>query len=209
MKRVFGWILDKLNLKIDNNQKWILSSLVIVGLLHTYISPTLTKEVISNLPAQWIAFEALVSSLSGLFIGILWQGKLRLKAIRTFLYLIISESMAGFALALWLIIFGFNVWVFAIASLIYTNLVTIFVCKCIMAFKAKLWIEKDREIYDNNQSIVGGLTCVIGFGTALVFLPSLNIALLLWGLCCLIDDLGWGIVYWKNREVLKSIEDNE
>lgn len=203
---IVKYILDKLNLKIDDNQKWILISLVIVGLIDTYTSPTITKEIISNLPAQFIAAQALVSSISGLLVGIIWQGKLRHTAIKKFLYLISAESIAGFLLACYLTFVSYNVWVFAIASLIYSSLITVFVSKCIMAFKAHLWVEKDREVYDNNTSIIGGITCITGFGTALLFLPSLKTSIMLWGLACLIDDLGWGIVYFKNRKKLIEIE---
>lgn len=75
-----------------------------------------------------------------------------------------------------------------------------------MAFKAKLWIEREREIYDNNQSVILGFVCVIGFSLALFFMPSLKLALVIWGLCCIIDDAGWIFVYLKNREALQSID---
>ena len=75
-----------------------------------------------------------------------------------------------------------------------------------MAFKAKLWPEKEREIYDNNFSIVSSITSISGFGIALIMMPSLNVALFIWGLCCIIDDLGWIIVYNKNKQILKSIK---
>lgn len=206
MKKIINWILNKLNLHIDNNQKIILIPLVIVGLVFTYIHPTLTKEIVSSLPAEWLAFEALCSTLFGLIVGIMWQGKVRKTAIKYFLYLISVECVAGFILGMYLTFIEWNVWVFAIASLIYTNLITVFVSKCIMYFKSKLWIEKDREIYDNNHSIVCGITCVIGFGAALLILPSLKVAVFLWGLSCLVDDIGWGIVYYKNKNLLNKID---
>lgn len=206
MKNIINWILNKLNLHIDNNQKIILIPLVIVGLVFTYIHPTLTKEIVSSLPAEWLAFEALCSTLFGLIVGIMWQGKVRKTAIKYFLYLISAECVAGFILGMYLTFIEWNVWVFAIASLIYTNLITVFVSKCIMYFKSKLWIEKDREIYDNNHSIVCGITCVIGFGAALLILPSLKVAVFLWGLSCLVDDIGWGIVYYKNKNLLNKID---
>ena len=75
-----------------------------------------------------------------------------------------------------------------------------------MAFKAKLWVEKEREIYDNNVSIVSGIVCIIGYISALIALPSLKVSLFLWSVCCIFDDVGWLIVYAKNKEVLKNIE---
>jgi hypothetical protein len=197
-------ILNLLNIHPDANQKWLLISLVISGLLITYAHPTLLKAIISGLPAQWIAFESVVASISGLLIGMIWQGKVRQKAIKYFFYLALIESLCGFILGLYLCFINFNVWIFAIASLIYTTIISSFVGKCIMAFKAKLWIEKEREVYDNNADIVSGIVCVIGYLFALVALPSLKVSLFLWAICCIFDDIGWLIVYSKNKLVLKQ-----
>lgn len=198
-------ILSFINVHPDNNQKWLLLSLVISGLLITYAHPTLVKEIISNLPAQWIAFESLASSIAGLLIGVIWQKNIRKKAIKYFLWLAITESMCGCLLGLYLCFISWNVWVFAIASLIYSTIISTFVGKCIMAFKAKLWIEKEREVYDNNFSIVGGIVCVVGYIMALAALPSLTVSLFLWSICCVIDDIGWIIVYNKNKNILKEL----
>jgi hypothetical protein len=197
-------ILNLLNIHPDANQKWLLISLVISGLLITYAHPTLLKTIISGLPAQWIAFESVVASVSGLLIGMIWQGKIREKAIKYFFYLALIESLCGFILGLYLCFINFNVWVLAIASLIYTTVISSFVGKCIMAFKAKLWVEKEREIYDNNSDIVTGIVCIVGYLFALVALPSLKVSLFLWAICCIFDDIGWLIVYSKNKLILKK-----
>ena len=67
VKKILGYI----NVHPDKNQSWLLMSLIISGLLITYAHPTLMKEIISNLPTQWIAFESLSASIAGLFIGII------------------------------------------------------------------------------------------------------------------------------------------
>lgn len=203
---MFKKILDLLNVHPDSNQKWILLSLFISGLLITYIHPAIVKEVYTNLPAEWIAFESLSSSVAGLVVGMLWKGKIRLSVTKNFLIFAISESVLGCLLGLFLAFIHYNVWIFAIVSLIYSAFITTFVSKCIMTFKAKLWLEKEREIYDNNHSIVAGMVCIIGFSAALFFMPSLKLALILWGACCIIDDIGWILVYIKNKETLKNIE---
>lgn len=197
-------ILSIFNIKADANQKILLLTLAVSGLLITYAHPTLLKTIVTALPAEWLAFESLVSSISGLLIGILWQGKIRSSAIRYFAMLAITESLCGFFLGLYLCFIEFNVWVYAIASLIYSNVITMFVGKCIMAFKARLWVEKDRELYDNNNTIVIGFVCIVGYALALLMLPSLKVALFLWAMCCIIDDFGWIVVYIKNKEKLKE-----
>ena len=172
-------ILDKLNIKTDSNQKWILLSLFISGLLITYTGPVIAKSIITALPAEWIAFQSLFSSISALIIGMMWQGRIRRKIIKCFFYFCIAESVIGCLLGMYLCFINYNVWLFAIVSLIYTNLITLFVEKCIMSFKPKLWNEKAREIYDNNVDITNGICCIIGFVCALLFMPSLKVGLFL------------------------------
>lgn len=195
-------ILNLLNLKIDNNQKYILLSLFISGLLITYVSPMFTKVIITALPAEWIAFESLFASISTLLIGILWKDKTRETAMKHFIIFCLIETIASFTLALYLLLVEFNVWVYAIFSLFYISFITVFVGKCIMAFKTKLWNEEKREIYDNNTSIISGITCISGFLLALLFMPSLKLSLILWAIACIVDDIGWMIVYIKNKKIL-------
>ena len=200
VKKILGW----LNIHPDENQKWLLLSAFFSGLLVTYASPAITKVIITALPAEWIAFEALFGSLSGLLIGMVWKDNVRDKAMKYFMWLAISESVIGCLLAMFLCFIYYNVWVFAIVSLLYTSFISIFVGKCIMAFKPKLWNDKAREVYDNNYSIVSGIVCVTGYGLALIAMPSLQVSLFLWGLCCILDDIGWIYVYYKNSEKIKE-----
>lgn len=200
--KYFNLLLSKMNIHLDDNQKWTASWVFVFGLIGTYISPSITKEIITNLPAEWIAFESLFASVSALLVGMLWQGKLRKWAINSFIALITIESIAAFLTSMYLNFINYNVWIFAIATLMYSSLITIFVGKCIMVFRTKLWPEHEREVYDNNNSIIGGITCVIGFGLALLFMPSFKAALLIWGASCLFDNIGWGVVYLKNKKAL-------
>lgn len=75
-----------------------------------------------------------------------------------------------------------------------------------MAFKAVLWNDKGREIYGNNASIVGGIVSVLGFSVALFAMPSLKVALFIWGVACIIDDFGWIMVYYKNKKSLENLK---
>lgn len=73
-----------------------------------------------------------------------------------------------------------------------------------MAFKTVLWKDRERELYDNNISIVSGIVCIIGFAAALIIMPPLEVALFLWGVCCITDDLGWIITYVRNKRQLQK-----
>ena len=134
----------------------------------------------------------------------LWQGKIREKAINFFLIIAILESTCGLCFAIYLYWFGFNSWVFGIGSLIYTSFIAIFVGKCVMYFKSRLWIESKREQYDNNQEIVIEVCCIIGYVIALLAMPPLSVSVLIWGVCCVLDDIGWISVYIKNKKFLKE-----
>lgn len=197
-------LLELINVHPDKNQKWLLISLFFSGFLITYSHPTLLKAIISELPAEWLAFQSMVTAIASLFIGVLWQERVRAVAIKYFALLAIIESICGCLLGLYLCFVEFNAWVYAIASLIYSTLITFFVGKCVMAFKAVLWVEKEREIYDNNSSIISGIVCIAGYALALLALPSLKLSLFLWAMCCIIDDIGWIIVYKKNKEILEK-----
>ena len=55
-----------------------------------------------------------------------------------------------------------------------------------------------------STKIVSGIVCVAGYGLALIAMPSLEVSLFLWGLCCILDDIGWIYVYYKNRDKIKE-----
>ena len=202
-------ILNILNLKLDRNQVYIFLSMFVCGLLSTYIFPVIIKDIYSKLPSSWIAFESLVGSVSGLLISIAWKNSIRHGAIKRFMGLVIAETICGVVLCAYLLFIDYNIWVLAISQLVYTTFVTSFVGKCIMVFKSKLWNNESREHYDNNASIIAGLTCILGYSLAMFFEPSIKFALALWGIAYLVDDIGWAIVFWKNREQLTDIKEDE
>ena len=199
-------ILNLFNLKLDNNQKYIVVSLILCGLLCSYISPVIVKDIYTKLPSEWIAFESLVGSISGFLISIFWRDAIRKQVIKKFLTLVIGETVCGILVCAYLLLIDYNVWVLAIAQLIYTTFITSFVCKCIMVFKSKLWNNNDREIYDNNMEIVACLTSILGYLIAILAEPDIHLAIFLWGVAYLVDDIGWAIVYFKNKELLAKGE---
>lgn len=202
LKALFKKLLDLLNIKTQKNQSWLLWSCWISALSHSYIWPMLCKTTISALPPQWISFEGLWICLSNLLIGICWKGKFRELAIKWFMHLAIAESLLGFFLAMWLCFVNWNVWIFAVFSLVYLSLITITIQKCVMVFRAKLRQERSRELYDNSRSIVADTAMVVGSLLGICLVPSLEVALFIYGCCCVFDDIGWIVVYHKTRSLL-------
>jgi hypothetical protein len=75
-----------------------------------------------------------------------------------------------------------------------------------MTFRPKLWNEHEREVYDNNNDVVCGIYCIVGYACSLMFMPSLQVAMFVWGLTCALDNIGWLVVYHKNRDKFREIE---
>lgn len=202
---IFKRLLSWLNIHPDENQKWILASTISSGLIMTYIGPIIIETLIESLHSEWVSVSSLVSSTAGFLIGVSWKKGVRQKAIKKFLFLAVGESICGLILGLYLAFIDWNIWVFAICSLMYSALFTKFVSKCQMAFRSVLWVERDREIYDNNQAIIAGIICITGYSLSLIAKPNLKFALILWSISCILDDFGWIVVYLKNKNALKQL----
>ena len=211
MKYVFDILKRIFNIQIQENQEFLLFSSAISGLIYTYSNPPIVKEIISKLPAEYISFEGAWFCMSALTIGALWKNRTREFAMKFFTWLALTESIGSFLLAFYLVFVRYNVWVFAILTLLYSSIVTTFIGKCIMMFQSKLWNGKQREMYDNTSSIFRNGVAMIGFAIAILDMPSLNTAILLWGIGCVFDDIGWIIVYnkTKNRIFESKTEGND
>lgn len=188
-----------LNIKVQPNQGILLASSSISGLLYAYSNPMIVKEIVSKLPPQWLSIEAIWCSAATLIIGIIWKGRIRSTAIRHFAVFAAAETALSFMLSMFLVFVHYNVWVFAVATLLYSSVITNFVCKCIMMFKTRLWQEKSREEYDNTDSVVRSVIMIIGFAVATAFMPSVETAILTWGCACVFDDIGWIIIYSRTK----------
>ena len=191
-----------LNIQVQENQGYLLFSSAISGLIYTYSNPPIVKEIISKFPAEYISFDGAWFCLSALIIGAIWKNKTREFAMRFFTWLALAESIGSFLLAIYLVFINYNVWVFAILTLFYSSIITTFIGKCIMMFQSKLWNGKEREMYDNTASILRNGVAMLGFAIAILAMPSLKVAILLWGIGCIFDDIGWIIVYNKTKQCL-------
>ena len=195
-------IQKALNLKVQKNQGLLLLCSTITGFLFCYISPQIQKEIVTALPAEFISIQSLWWCFSALMIGIVWKGTTRDFAIKYFTILALSESILSFVLAMYLVFIAYNVWVFAIGSLLYSSMVSIFVGKCIMCFESKLWQNREREDFDNTNPIVRNIVSCLGFGISIFAMPSIKVAIFIWGVTCVADDIGWIIIYNKNRQAI-------
>ena len=200
MSKIFKFF----NIQLQPYQGLLALSMFFSVLLNAYFCPVLCKTAVSALPPQWLAFEGVWCCTISLFIGMIWKGNFRKAVLRNFVWFAIVESVASFCLAMWLAFVAWNVWIYAIFSLLYVSLVSLTISRCIMVFKTKIWNEKSRELHDNTASIVKDLALVIGGLMAMLFCPSLKLALVLWGIACIVDDIGWVLTWFKLKDKLKE-----
>ena len=200
MKNVLSFLKRLFNIQIQENQSYLLFSCSVSGLIYTYSNPPIVKEIISKLPPEYISFEGFWFCLCSLIMGAIWKTKTREIAMRYFVWIALFESLGSFIISLYLVFVNYNVWLFAILTLVYSSIITTFIGKCIMMFQSKLWNGKTRELFDNTSSIFRNGIALLGFLIAICFMPSLKVAILLWGVGCIFDDIGWIIVYRKCRD---------
>ena len=199
---VIKYFQNLLNIKIQKNQGILILTSCITGFIFCYISARIQKEIISSLPAEFLSIQSLWFCISSLIIGVVWKGTTRIFAIKYFAILALTESILAFCLAMYLTFVMYNPWIFAIGTLLYQSVISNFVCKCLMCFESKLWQQREREDFDNTNSVVRSIICCLGFGLAIVNMPCLKVAIFLWGCSCILDDIGWIIVYSRNRELI-------
>ena len=192
------------NINLQKHQGLLALTMFISVLLNAYFCPVLCKVSVSALPSQWLAFEGVWCCTISLLIGMVWKGNFRKAVLKNFVLFAVVESVTAFCLAMWLAFVTWNVWVYAIFSLLYVSLVSLTISRCIMVFKTKLWNEKTRELHDNTASVVRDLALIIGGLMAMIFCPSLKLALVLWGIACVVDDIGWIITWLKLKDILKD-----
>lgn len=162
---------------------------------------TIHKVCVEQLPTQWLSFEQLMLSVFLILACSLWKiDRFREKSLKLFLYLSIFEMLSGMLLAFSMAVY-FNVWIFAIGSLLYTGAISVLLNRVETAFKSKLFNFRDREDFDNDMQLACSLSSLIGFGIASIVSIPISSALLLWGIAW-IGNLGWIIVYIKNRKNL-------
>ena len=199
---VIKYFQELLNIKIQRNQGILILTSCITGFIFCYISARIQKEIISSLPAEFLSIQSLWFCISSLIIGVVWKGTTRIFAIKYFAILALTESILAFCLAMYLTFVMYNPWIFAIGTLLYQSVISNFVCKCLMCFESKLWQQRERGDFDNTNSVVRSIICCLGFGLAIVNMPCLKVAIFLWGCSCILDDIGWIIVYSRNRELI-------
>ena len=200
MAKVFKFF----NIQLQPYQGPLALSMFFSVLLNAYFCPVLFKTAVTALPSQWLAFEGVWCCTVSLLIGMVWKGNFRKAVLRNFVWFAIIESAASFCLGMWLAFVSWNVWVYAIFSLLYVSLVSLTISRCIMVFKTKVWNEKSRELHDNTASVVRDLALILGGILAIIFCPPLKLALILWGIACVVDDIGWIFTWFKLKDKLKE-----
>lgn len=193
---------------IEKTQAILLTCVFVDTILQSLAYPMIRKTTGELLPSRYFAIEGIVCSVSIIIACALWNSKgFRKFSFKIYTTLAVIESIAWLSLGVTMY-FHFNVWIFAIGSLLCVSVISVYIARIINSFRVALFPDRKREFYDNNVRLVDCISGLIGLGIAAIFPLSLDISVLLWGLGT-VGTVGWLIVYGKNRKRLNSIEKND
>lgn len=197
--------LPFIHIKTDSNSKILFICIAITAMLNAMAYPAVTKFLVSSLPARWLAIEEIVITFSLIVLCRLWNNDtFRNKSIPKFVYIYFTEGLIGSALVFYSAFIDLNPWILAIGFLILTSIISVWLSRIIIAFKSILFKDREREDYDNNHELVYSIAAFVGSVVAIVINPPIRLALIIYGIAIL-GDVGWIIVYFRNKEKLVHI----
>lgn len=203
MKEVIFKAVNGLLSNIDRDQKAILAVASICGLLGAFVAPTINKFIMSNISERFIAFQGIAGITGALIAECSWKAsKFSARIKKSFVALILVENLLCVGLVSYLIFVDKNVELYAIGSVVTSTLIGEYTSLAIRSFKNHLWSGDDRDRYDNNQGIVGGIVAVSGLFLAAIVIPTVDQALWIWAAETGFSGLGWVIVYRRHRSEL-------
>lgn len=193
---------------IDGTQAILLTCLFIETILTSMAYPSIRKMCGEMLPSRYFAIEGIICSVSIIIACSLWNKKsFRVFSFKIYKILSIIEIFSCAALGLSMYLW-FNVWIYAIANLCYSCIISVYLYRIINSFRVALFPDRKREFYDNNVKIVDNVAGLIGLGVAAIFPLSVNVSMLLYSFGSIVA-IGWFIVYVKNKYILDNIENKD
>lgn len=205
MKNLKENIFEKFHL--DKTSSILLLFAFIQSLMMALAYPAIRKVTGELLPSQYFAIEAFLQCLVGLFVCFLWNfKKFRLNSFKLFKILAWLEIIVCAVIGIYCY-FNFNIWVFAIGSLLVSCIITIYLARIINSFRVATFPDRQREFYDNNMNIITSISALIGLGIGIFFPIPLSTSILLWGFGCF-ATIGWLVIYKRNKQILSNIDKN-
>lgn len=192
-------------LHIDNTSGVLLLFAFIDYIMLALAYPAIRKVTGELLPARYFAIEGILSCACGLLVCMSWNSKkFRKFSFKIFKGLAFAEIIAfasiGISMYLW-----FNIWVFAIGTLITQCIICVFMARILNSFRVAIFPDREREFYDNNMHIVSSVSYLLGLTVVAIWPIPLDVSILLWGFGCF-GDIGWLIIYRRHKSKFNRID---
>lgn len=172
-------------------------------LLGSLCGPTMMRALTTGISESDLATRSFVGIICGLLLNQFWVKSLRNKLLKHYMGFCWLETFLTTGLVIYLIIFGWNPIVYLWGSIIYGSFVSRVVGKLTSAYSNQLWKGRAREDRGNDKAYLSMIISLVGSGIVMMGLvPTVDQALILWGLSSFVDDLGWMIVYSRNKNFL-------
>ena len=195
-------IKNLLNIRIaDNEQRFLFITTLLMIMLGSFSGVSLCKEINTTMSQRFLAGCGITACVFSVFVNAVWKGKFRKTFIKYFAIIASIESFVAFSLSICLA-FSWNTTVFAVSRLIYQSLICNFIMKGFLVIETSLWSGENLENFKNSRNCIMDIGCILGFFLSFVFQPSTRIAVIFWGICCILDDIGWIYLFIKRRKVI-------
>ena len=188
---------------MDQNSQILFLFDVIGTILMTISMPVISKMFMSEVSADELGQRMLVSTICGFILEQFWVKSVRNGLLKHYMCFCWLETALTTGLIVYMLIFGWNYHVYMWGSVLYGTFISRIVGKLTSAYSNQLWQGRDREDRQNSLSYLNKVAGIAaGILLALGVVPTLEQSLIMWGITSAIDDLGWMIVYSRNKEQL-------
>lgn len=185
-------------------QKLLLLAFFIEDFFVSWGYPAFYRAVMPLITERVLAMSTIVSCASGIIICQIWN-KYSDKLIFKYMYFNIFELLLNIIMVTVAIITK-NYFIYYIVDIIVASFITRQLVCAHTKIKSILLLGKDREIFDNNSSIVSNCAVLIGSTIALVFGSNLpiNISLILLLVSLVSGNIFYLYVFIKFKPQIKE-----
>lgn len=185
--------------------KLVLSSFI-SGLFYALAYPTIITKLISEVGSKIVSFNAICISIAGIFIPIMWN-KYSDTIYKKYGYLFIVETITYSIICVCVILNIISIKSYYILDTILFCIVS----KNIICGNNKLKVlrykDKERETFDNNISLVGDASSLVGFIISFILNIPINIAFICITIGICADNFAY-FISWKKSIKIKMKEGN-
>lgn len=185
-----------MELKLLFKDELIVSNFI-CNLFYSMAFPIVHFVLVKAVGEKMISLNLIILSISGIIFPLLWNKYSKLYNLYGFL--MISESLGYIILGLLIYNDFITAFVyFIIDTILFALLSKNVACGATKLLSIRYNSEKGREKYDNNSSVVGNFSSLLGFIISFFISIPINYAFILMSIGIIIDNVFYYRVYRKN-----------